>query len=186
MFITAMLILQPADMALTSLLAAGLHECGHLAAALLLGIRLRSLDIGPLGATIRVRGALISYRNEWLLCAAGPAVNLLSAWAASALFRSDGELSQWAVNFCTVSVMLAAINLLPVDGFDGGRMLCCITGSLFGPAAASKALDIGSFFSVIILWMLSVYLLMKFGTSLSLFIFTLSVFRRIFARSDST
>lgn len=184
LLILAMLILQPTGMALTSLLAAVLHECGHLAAAWFLGIHLRSLDIGPIGATIRIRGSLISYRDEWMLCAAGPAANLISAAIAFILFRRNGNLPSAAVDFCAVSVMLAILNLLPIDGFDGGRMLSCVVGSLFGPRVASVSLDICSFLSIVILWMLSVYLLMCFGTSLSLFVFTLSVFGRVFIRSE--
>lgn len=182
----AMIILEPADLSLPSLLAAALHECGHLAAATALGIELRSLDIGPLGATLRIRGSLISYRREWLLCAAGPAVNIICAVLSYLHICGSGTTEGAAVWFCAVSAMLAVLNLLPVDGFDGGRMLACVAGAVAGPLAASRAVAVCSFLSVIALWMLSVYLLMRHGTSLSLFIFSLSVFNRIFLENTES
>ena len=184
LLLISMLILQPAGMALTSLLAAVIHEGGHLFAAKRLKIPLRSLDIGPLGATIRVRGGLISYGKEFLLCAAGPAANFLSAGAVFILYRLSLCGEKFTVDFCTVSMMLGILNLLPVESFDGGRILCCAVGVFFGPAAACSALRVFSFISVTGLWMLSVYLLLRFGCSLSLFIFTLSLFYRIYIHEE--
>lgn len=184
LLLLAMLILQPSGMALTSLLAAVIHEGGHLLAAKKLGVPLRSLDIGPLGATIKIRSGLISYGKEFLLCAAGPAANFLSAGAIYFLFRLSVTGEKFTVDFCSVSMMLGLLNLLPVESFDGGRMLCCAVGSFFGPAAACSVLRIFSFLSVTGLWMVSVYLLLRFGCSLSLFVFTLSLFYRIYIHGE--
>ncbi len=183
-----MIAFEPPGISLPSLCAAALHECGHLLAARLLGIKLRSLEIGPLGATIRTRGSLISYGREWLLCAAGPAANLISGAAAYLFSRMDiGPVSSsTAFNFCSVSLMLALLNLLPVEGFDGGRMLYCASGSFAGPRIASALLTCCSIISVCLLWMLSVYLLLRWGSSLSLFIFSVSAFYRIFIESDAS
>lgn len=184
LLLIAMLILQPAGMALTSLLGAAIHEGGHLLAAKKLGVPLRSLDIGPLGATIRIRSGLISYGKEFLLCAAGPAANFVSAGTVYFLYRQSLAGEKFTVDFCTVSMMLGILNLFPVENFDGGRMLCCAVGSFFGPAAACSALRVFSFISVTGLWMLSVYLLLRFGCSLSLFVFTLSLFYRIYIHKE--
>lgn len=182
-----MIAFEPPGISLPTLCAAALHECGHLLAARLLGIKLRSLELGPLGATIRTRGSLISYGREWLLCAAGPAANLISGAVAYFFFRADikADSDSIAFGFCSVSLMLALLNLLPVEGFDGGRMLSCAAGSIAGPRVASVTLTICSVLSVCLLWMLSVYLLLRWGSSLSLFIFSVSVFYRIFIESDA-
>ena len=88
-----MLVFEPPGISLPSLSAAVIHECGHLAAARLLGIRLRSLDIGPLGATIQTRGYLIPYMHEWLLCAAGPAANFATCAIIYACFSGTAGAS---------------------------------------------------------------------------------------------
>jgi membrane-associated protease RseP (regulator of RpoE activity) len=175
-----MLVFQPARIVLSSLGAALLHELGHITAAAMLGIPLRSLDVGMFGASLKVRGSLISYSKEFLLCAAGPAMNFLSAIFVIALSERRGyftELGEW---FASVSLMLGILNLIPADGFDGGRMLSVAVASLFGPRAAARLLYFTTFLSILILWMLSVWLLIRFGTSLSLFVFTLSLFYRLF------
>lgn len=184
--ILIMIAFEPPGVSLPSLTAAVIHECGHLFAARLLKIELRSLDIGPLGATIRTRGSLISYGREWLLCAAGPAANLASGAAAYMIFHGSERFTPGgtAFGFCSVSLMLALLNLLPVEGFDGGRMLYAAVVSLAGPRAARGLLSFCSVISLCGLWMLSVYLLLRWGASLSLFIFSASVFCRVFIESD--
>lgn len=182
-----MLVFEPPGISLPSLSAAVIHECGHLAAARLLGIRLRSLDIGPLGATIQTRGYLIPYMHEWLLCAAGPAANFATCAIIYACFSGTERFTPGGTGFnlCTVSLLLGALNLLPKEGFDGGRMLSVLVCGRHGPRAAAISVTIGSVVSVTALWMLSVYLLLRWGSSPSLFIFSASVFCRVFLENDS-
>ncbi len=175
-----MLIFQPSGIVLSSLGAAVLHELGHMLAAAALGIPLRSLDVGMFGASLRVRGSLISYPKEFFLCAAGPAMNFFSAIAVIILSEHRGYFTETGEWFASVSLMLGVLNLMPAEGFDGGRMLSVAVTSLFGPRASARILSLSTFISILVLWMLSVYLLIRYGTSLSLFIFTISLFYRLF------
>ena len=175
-----MLVFQPAGVVFPSLGGAIVHECGHLMAAVLLGVPLRSLDIGLWGASLRVRGSLISYPKEFLLCAAGPAMNFLSALAVAVFSEHRGYYSECGEWFVSVSAMLGLLNLMPAEGFDGGRMLSVVLTSFLGPRVAARILSASTFISIVMLWMLSVYLLLRYGTSLSLFVFTLSLFYRLF------
>ena len=175
-----MLIFQPSEIVLTSLGAAVIHELGHMIAAALLGIPLRSLEVGMFGASLKMRGALISYPKEFLLCAAGPAMNFLSAIVIVILSERRGYYTETGEWFASVSLMLGVLNRMPAEGFDGGRMLSVVISSIFGPRVSSKLLSLSTFLSILTLWMLSVYLLIRFGTSLSLFVFTLSLFYRLF------
>ena len=175
-----MLVFQPAGILFPSLAGAALHESGHMLAAILLGIPLRSLDIGIFGASLKVRGSLISYPKEFLLCAAGPAANFVSAFAVAVFSEQRGYYSECGEWFISVSVMLGLLNLIPAEGFDGGRMLSVLLTSLFGPRASARVISVSTFISIVALWMLSVYLLLRYGTSLSLFVFTLSLFYRLF------
>ncbi len=175
-----MLVFQPAGVVFPSLGGAIVHECGHLMAAVLLGVPLRSLDIGLWGASLRVRGSLISYPKEFLLCAAGPAMNFLSALAVAVFSEHREYYSECGEWFVSVSAMLGLLNLMPAEGFDGGRMLSVVLTSFLGPRVAARILSASTFISIVMLWMLSVYLLLRYGTSLSLFVFTLSLFYRLF------
>lgn len=175
-----MLIFQPSGIVLSSLGAAVLHEVGHMLAAVILGIPMRSLDVGMFGASLKVRGTLISYPKEFLLCAAGPAMNFISAVAVIILSEHRGYYSETGEWFASVSLMLGVLNLIPAEGFDGGRMLSVAITSLFGPRASARILSFSTFMSIMALWMLSVYLLIRYGTSLSLFVFTVSLFYRLF------
>ena len=89
------------------LLAAALHEAGHLAALWALGIPVRELELRAGGAVLRaeLRGEA---REAWAL-GAGPGLNLLLA----ALFWRPWPL----FGLCNLS--LGLWNLLPLPGRDG-------------------------------------------------------------------
>jgi hypothetical protein len=58
------------------LLAAAVHELGHLLAARVLHIPIRQMRLDLLGARLDVGGRMLSYGEEWALCAAGPIFSL--------------------------------------------------------------------------------------------------------------
>lgn len=60
-----------------SLLAALVHECGHLLAARTLGVRMRRMEIDLFGAKLTPVGLLPTYKAELLIAAAGPLFSLL-------------------------------------------------------------------------------------------------------------
>ncbi|MBQ1410109.1 MAG: hypothetical protein IIY94_02360 [Oscillospiraceae bacterium] len=93
------------------LLAAAVHECGHLTALVFLKIPVTGLELRAGGAVIRA--ALPGGRREALALAAGPSVNLLLA----ALFWQPWPL----FGLCNLS--LGLVNLLPFPQRDGGRLL---------------------------------------------------------------
>ncbi len=155
--------------------AVAIHESGHILAARLCGIRLRELRLGLLGASLCPEGALFSYKKEIVLCLAGPMASLLSAALAFHLFALDGDGM-----FFLSSLALGTLNLLPVKDFDGGRTLyalCCLAAT---ERAAARILKISSFAVLFLLWSFSLYLLLRVGSSLSLFVFCLCVFAKIF------
>ena len=105
-------LLDPWGLVPAWLLAAAVHEAGHLAALRWLGIPVRGLELRATGAVIRaeLRGAA---REGWAL-AAGPAVNLLLAAAL--------PVPLWPrLRLC--SLALGLWNLLPFPPLDGGRIL---------------------------------------------------------------
>ncbi|MBQ7348049.1 MAG: site-2 protease family protein [Clostridia bacterium] len=158
--------------------AALLHECGHLAAAKLLHIPLGGLRMSFLGARLEISGRMLSYGEEWLLCAAGPMTSLLAAAVAAPLW----QYSTGAQVFSCASLVLGALNLLPIQTFDGGRMFETALTFLGGTRLAGRLMTLCSFVFLFLLWTTAVYFLLRAGDGLSLFCFSLSLFLRFFDR----
>ena len=94
-------------------LAMGLHECGHLAAALLIGVRVKQVGMQWSKGlyTVREPGTV---QENLLISLAGPAVNLL-------LIASE----PWLPTFSMANICCALANMLPIDGSDGFRVAAC-------------------------------------------------------------
>lgn len=105
------------------LLAAVLHELGHI---LVYGIQQRQLpviEVTMTGFCMRTAGKRLFPRQRFVLAAAGPAVNFLLAgvWAVrlaqTATIRGSAF---WAANLLT-----GLFNLLPIPPLDGAQMAAC-------------------------------------------------------------
>ena len=155
--------------------AIALHELGHVLMAQLSKIRLRELKLGIFGAALSPESYLYSYKKEILLCLGGPLANFLSALAVSEFF--DPEPFEY---FKMCSLALGSLNLLPISGFDGGRIFTALLSMIFSPRTVQVISKFISFVLIFTLWSFSVYLLLKISASLSLFMFSLSLFAKTF------
>ena len=105
-----------------SLLCALLHESGHVAVHLVLLHRLPRLKVSPTGICLSMRGVLLPSQKALLLAAAGPLMNLICC--ASAIFWM--ELAGYSYRgywFVAVNLLLGTVNLLPLPGLDGQRIV---------------------------------------------------------------
>lgn len=171
-----LLVIDKSGIAAMSLLAAALHEVGHLLAAHFLKIPIRAMRFDLLGARIDVKGRILSYGEEWLLCMSGPLSSLLFSLLAS-FFWSHTRL---AVAFSCASLILGLLNLLPIQTFDGGRMLECALLSFASPKKVGAVLRGCTFLFLWLLWAFSAYLMIKIADGISLFFFTLTLLARFF------
>ena len=122
LFVAALLLYQSTlSFLLTFLLAAALHEGGHLLAARWRGVPVRALSMTAFGCVLDfVDGALVRDKDLLWIAAAGPLCNLLfvllcmtpwvGRWRGAALFGAE-------------HLLLALFNLLPVFPLDGA-VLC--------------------------------------------------------------
>jgi len=94
-------------------LAMLVHECGHLIAAFILGLKIKSIGIKWNKGLYTVRQHGTPLQNL-LVSAAGPLTNILFLVIATSvpLFR--------LANFC-----YALANMLPIEGSDGYRIAIC-------------------------------------------------------------
>ena len=153
-----------------------IHEAGHVAMARLLGIRLYELRLGIFGAALSPQNLLYSYKDEIALCLGGPLFNFASAAFIGVVFTNT-ELFEL---FVASSLALGALNMLPIIGFDGGRILyalICATASVRTAEIISKLI---SFIFIFVIWSFSVYLLLRTGASVGAYVFSISLFAKIF------
>ena len=170
--------------ALIPLLAATLHELGHILSAKICGVRLNNFNVGILGARLGMGNAVCSYGNEIIICASGPMMNFISAYFTfmiSKLFCVNNEISDI---FILSSVSLGIINILPIRSLDGGRIISAVISRIGNVRSAEIILDILSFITLFTLWCISLYLLLKNASSLSLFVFSVSIFASIFLEDE--
>ena len=156
------------------LFAIAVHEAGHLGAAYLLRMKPSGATADTIGIRLLFRGTPPSYGREILLCAAGPLANLVCVPISLALGAPPNSI------FPLTCTALALLNLLPIEGFDGGRMVSSTLLLFVSPSLADKISDLLSFFFLFVLWCVSVYLMMRVGNELSLFFFSTAIFFRIF------
>ncbi len=179
--------IRPAALLLLGL-AALIHELGHLAAAVACGVRITGMRLDLFGARLELPG-LLSYRQELFVALGGPAANLLTAavlfraWTACGcpVCGASPSLSGWALVLGVLlpaSLGLCAVNLLPVASLDGGRILSCLLSLTLGADVARRVLRLLSLFLLTLLWLLSVYALLRAGQFLSLFVFSFSLLVR--------
>ena len=154
-----------------TLLCAVLHELGHVAAARLAGVRVERITLYPFGADMRMERRMPSYRADMAIALAGAAVNLFLVFI--------GALLAWP-SLVACNAVLAVVNLLPVEGLDGGAVLLAIAGARGG--SGRVVLKITSFFSLVFLWMVSVYVLLILQGDPSLFILACWFFISTFLR----
>lgn len=129
-FAAALCLLGWCDLRLCGLflLALALHEAAHLTALALFRRPVLGLTLSAGGAKIETEA--LTLRQEALSAAAGPLVNLLS-----------GALTLRCVPaFSTVSLGLAAVNLLPLYPLDGGRILRAALLSRLPPERTERIL----------------------------------------------
>ena len=167
-----------------ALSAAAIHEVGHIIAAKILGVEFKTLSLNLFGARLGLATPLYSYKKEFLLCAAGPAINLITGDVALCLYNLRLP-DEHILFFAIASFFLAILNLLPIKSFDGGRMLISITAPLIGLYTAEKLLAVLSFISLLILWGISLYLMLRVGSSLALFVFSSALFAELFLTGDN-
>ena len=155
-------------------LAAILHELGHVAGAWGWSIPIRSLRLDLFGARMELEG-LTGYAAELAVAAGGPLVSILG----SALVRPLGEVLTGAYLFSSVSLGMGLLNLLPVRGLDGGRILSCALSLTAGERVADVTLRITTGLALGGLWLMSVYALLRVGEALTLFTFALCLLIRL-------
>lgn len=127
--IAVLLLVKTRGLALPFILAATVHELGHLAAICALGGTITGICFTVSGIKIEYNSACLSYVREFMCIIAGPVFGLLTAIAA-AHFNYNV--------FAGISFTFSIFNLLPAKLLDGGQAVFCITKSFLPLYTAEK------------------------------------------------
>ncbi len=125
-----------------------LHEFGHALAARSFGIATRDITLLPIGGLARLESMPEDPKEEFIVAAAGPAVNVVIAGLLfiglllSGTFMQTLDLNLLMDNFwlrlLTVNLTLVVFNLIPAFPMDGGRVLRSLLASQMDHVKATQ------------------------------------------------
>ena len=156
-------------------IAISVHEAGHLAAARILNIDIKSITLSLVGARMECKSTP-SYKKELALAAAGPCAGAVLSLFCFLINNDSPPLFYLGA----ISLALTVFNLIPLPSLDGGRILFCTASLLFPLPVSLKITKLCGFLSLFSLWLLSVYLLIKTASGVSMFVFCAFFFAKCF------
>ena len=159
-------------LAVLTLICAIVHEGGHIACAL---ICMKKLTLKAVGNGFRIKvETQLSYVKEILISASGPLINI-TVFALLYHAKTDSYISDFAI----LNLLTALSNLLPIEGYDGYRILNC-TLKLLEIPTGENILSHASFVSCIALCFISLFLIMKIDYGYWIyFVFLATIFKKI-------
>ena len=178
----ASLIATKSYLSLVALLAALLHEIGHLCVARACNVPIKELRFDIFGASITPKESFSSYKKEIAVALGGPLVNIVCFVILLPFLKAQSEILNL---FLATSAFLGLLNLLPIEGFDGGRVIYCTVALVSTAESADKAISFLSVLCLFSLWMLSVYLMIRTGGSISMFVFSFALLCKIFVNQKN-
>lgn len=116
------------------------HEAAHIAAAKRAGMRIKEMELTPMGAAARMDGLWGTDAARIAVVAmAGPAANavMIALWMAAAY--SSLCAAHTAAGMIRANGLILGINLLPALPLDGGRALWALLGRRMGVTRAVRA-----------------------------------------------
>ena len=153
-----MLAFDTPAMTVMTVLAAVLHEMGHIAAALAVGCGDVSLPYAALTGLRILPPQLMSYKNEIIIALGGPIANLAVFVILIPFLKSD-----YIFAFTIINLLTAASNLLPVGGYDGYRAVRGILITRMSPDAAEIIMCAVSLSFSSVAVFISLFLMMRVG-----------------------
>ncbi|HEY2491856.1 MAG TPA: M50 family metallopeptidase [Paenibacillus sp.] len=100
-----------------------IHEMGHMSAAMIFGIRVRSVQLLPFGGVVTIEdGGKMTVWKEIVIALAGPLQNgimIAIAMIFKELGSGDGAFLSYVIHG---NAVIALFNLLPILPLDGGKI----------------------------------------------------------------
>ena len=159
-----MLAFDTPAMTVMTVLAAALHEIGHIAAAVAVGCGDVSLPYAALTGLRILPPRLMSYKNEIIIALGGPAANLAVFVLLIPFLAND-----YVFAFAVINLLTAVSNLLPVGGYDGYRAVRGLLITRMDPDTADTIMCAVSLSCSSVAVFISLFLMMRIGEGYWLF-----------------
>ena len=92
-----------------------LHELGHAITGIILGLKIKKININVFGLSIEFENyGKERLNNKIIIDMAGPAINIIT-FIIAVIFKHE--------EIAYINILLAIINLLPIYPLDGGRIV---------------------------------------------------------------
>ena len=151
------------------LAAVALHELGHILAARLVGAPLVSLSLKPIGLSMRFDFSRVGYAAEMFVHAGGSIAGIACALTAALLPCGSLRI------FSGLSLCFAALNLLPIESFDGGGILRALLSLFLMPDTVWRVCRVFSIVTLVLLWAAVLWAELRIGANLALLCFMCGV-----------
>lgn len=162
--VVLLLIYDKSYTAIFALLAAVLHELGHLVCFICYGQTPIDVELNALGMRIKREHEIsLSLKQEAIVALAGPFVNLTIA-LATCLVQS-GEVFTRAM---MINLVLGCFNLLPIFELDGGRALYYLLCIRFEAKTSQTVITTLSVITLFLLYLLGFAVLFHSGYNFTL------------------
>lgn len=162
--------------AILTLISALAHELGHIFAFMLCSKRYRLFGVAS-GFRLASEKAL-SYKEELFVALCGPLTNVLIFILVSPFILLGG--GEYAGIFGIINLFTAISNLIPIEGYDGYRVIECLINLFVSVKISDILLRSLSFLLCVILCLTALYLIRSFdGGYWIYFIFLASLFKAI-------
>ena len=153
--------------AILTVISAVIHECGHLIAIRLINKEKNPVPSPTVSGFRIARTRQLSYPEELIISLGGPLINLLVF--LSVLILPQGSFSLYLWDFGLINLMTAASNLLPIESYDGHKILRSVFYLSFLEEWTEKILSALSLFFSALLTFLSLYLILRLGEGFWIF-----------------
>ena len=165
-----MLALDRTGLIIPTLCAVLIHETAHLLA--MWAADCAPIEIRLIPASVQITEKYgVPSKNQAGIIICGPLGNIAAATAAFINFRLTGQ--EPTLNFALLNGVLAAFNLLPVAGLDGGRLLELFLSRKSNPNVAAKTVSMVTYALSGVMFLAGVYLTICGNVNLSVFIVAL-------------
>jgi stage IV sporulation protein FB len=168
--VACILVIDNTGIAFYALLAAGLHEVGHLITLKVMRAEIEEISFKAFGVNIKLRSTVsLDYKQEIIVSLAGPLANLIVA-AIAYLLSFIGFHSEQFLAICAINIIVAVFNLLPVTPLDGGRALECLMLSRYAYLSVQRIMVVISIIFILPLACVGFYMVMKTGYNITLIV----------------